>query len=199
MEEGGISFLFTTLLLVNYYNTLDTMGKGLRRIFSPEEIEDGIVRIAGDIRRDYLARKPLLIGILNASFIFMADLVRRLDMPLEIDFMGVTSYGSGTTSSGSPRITGDVEARIAGRHIILVETMVETGMTLAAVSEHLGKRGPSTLKVCALLEKQAGSERGIAVDYSGFTIGDEFVVGYGMDYRGEYRHLPGIYVLEGGG
>ena len=175
------------------------MGKGLRRIFSPEEIEGGVDRIAGDIRRDYLARKPLLIGILNASFIFMADLVRRLDMPLEIDFMGVTSYSSGTTSSGSPRITGDVEARIAGRHVILVDTIIETGTTLATVSEQLLKRGPSTLRVCALLEKQAGSERGIAVDYSGFTIGDEFVVGYGMDYRGEYRHLPGIYVLEGGG
>jgi hypoxanthine phosphoribosyltransferase len=175
------------------------MEKGLRRIFSPEEIEDGIVRIAGEIRGECLANKPLLIGILNASFIFMADIVRRLDMPLEVDFIGVTSYGEGTTSSGSPRITKNIEAKIAGRHVILVDTIIETGTTLATVSEQLLKRGPSTLRVCALLEKQAGSERGIAVDYSGFTIGDEFVVGYGMDYRGEYRHLPGIYVLEGGG
>ncbi|MFQ5328572.1 MAG: hypoxanthine phosphoribosyltransferase [Thermodesulfobacteriota bacterium] len=172
------------------------MTTALRPIFSPEAIAEGIVRIAVDIRKDYPARTPLLIGILNASFVFMADLVRCLNIPLEVDFMGVTSYGSGTISSGSPRITGDVETQLAGRDIIVVETMVETGLTLATVIEHLEKRAPATIKVCALLEKERKGERTIAVDYSAFTIGDDFVGGYGMDYRGEYRHLPGIYLLE---
>jgi len=175
------------------------MTTALRPLFSPKEVADGIVRIAGDIRTDYLTMNPLLIGILNASFIFMADLVRSLDIPLKVDFMGVTSYGGETTSSGSPLITGDVGTRIAGRHIIVVETMVETGLTLATAIEHLGKREPAAIQVCALLEKEGRRERVVPIDYSAFTIGDGFVVGYGMDYRGEYRHLPGIFVLEDNG
>jgi len=176
-----------------------TMKTPVKHILSPDEIAAGVARLAGEIRVDYRDTVPLLICVLNASFMFTADLARALDMPLEIDFIGAASYDSGTTSSGAPRITRDLKTEVAGRHVILIEAVVDTGITLTALTAHLAKRNPATVKVCALVNKQSGRKRDVAVDYAAFTLGSEFVVGYGLDYEGHYRNLPGIYLLEPGG
>lgn len=148
------------------------------------------------IARDYAGKKPVLVGILRGAFVFMADLVRAIGIPVEIDFMAVESYGKKTYSSGVVRIVRDVSCSIEGRHVLLVEDIVDTGQTLSYLLKNLLTRGPASLKVCALLNKKERRIVPVPVEYVGFDVPDRFVVGYGLDYNQERRNLPYITVVN---
>ncbi|HEY6050173.1 MAG TPA: hypoxanthine phosphoribosyltransferase, partial [Thermoanaerobaculia bacterium] len=154
---------------------------------------------ASEIDRDQHGRPALLVGILKGSIFFLCDLAKKLKTtPVSLDFLQVSSYGSGTKSSGNVRLQRDLTTDIAGRDVILVEDIVDTGRTLRKIIELLSTRRPKSVKICALLKKKIAGNEGIPVDYLGFTIEDFFVVGYGLDYDEMYRNLPFIGVLEPG-
>lgn len=155
-----------------------------------------VTALGAEIARDYRDRRPVLVGVLRGAFLFMADLARAIPIELETDFIGVSSYGSGTRSSGHVRITSDLERVIGGRHVLLVEDIVDTGLTLAYLRRALEARHPASLKVCTLLDKRARREVEVALDYVGFPVEDVYVVGYGFDYDGLYRNLPHVAALE---
>jgi len=165
-------------------------------LISQEELQKRIRELAQEISRDYQGRDLLLIGVLKGSFMFLADLLREMDHSVEIDFMGTSSYGASTQSSGEVRITKDLEKSVAGRHVLLVEDIVDTGLTLRYLVDTLRARQPASLKVCALLDKPARRRVRISLDYYGFIIPNAFVVGYGLDYQEKYRGLPYVGVLE---
>jgi len=165
-------------------------------LLSEAKIQARVVELGRQLQADYLEKDPLLVGILSGSFPFIADLVRAVNLPLEVDFMAVSSYGDRTSSSGVVRILKDLNSSIAGRHVILVEDIVDTGLTLDYLYKNLQTRHPASLKVCALLDKREARKREVEVDYIGFHCPNEFVVGYGLDYRGRYRNLPFIGVLK---
>jgi hypoxanthine phosphoribosyltransferase len=148
------------------------------------------------ICRDYRGRELVLVGILNGSFIFMADLVRSIGLPLRCDFMKVSSYGGGTRSSGRVRLEFDVSHPLRGRHVVLVEDIVDTGFTASRMLAAVRARKPASLRLCALLYKPERERVPVAVDYLGFTIPNRFVVGYGLDHNGLHRNLPYIGVVE---
>lgn len=172
------------------------MGPRLKQLFTAEEIQFTISRLANEIRRDYAGKTPLVIGVLKGSFIFLADLIRMLRMPLEIDFIRAASYGAIDVSSGVVRITKDTDADIANRDIIVVEDIVDTGLTLDVILKHLKAKKPASLKTCALIDKPHRRQISIKIDYHGFHAKDVFLVGYGLDYNEKYRYLPDIYVME---
>ncbi len=147
------------------------------------------------IRADYKGRDLVVVGILKGSFIFMADLTRAIDLPLTCDFLRVSSYGSGTVSSGKVRMDFDLSHPIAGKHVLLVEDIVDTGWTLDHVLREIRRKRPASLKLAALLHKPDRTRVEVPIDYLGFTIPDRFVVGYGLDFDGRYRNLPHIAVL----
>ena len=165
-------------------------------LISQEELQKRIRELAREISRDYQGRDLLLIGVLKGSFMFLADLLRELDYSVAIDFMGTSSYGASTQSSGEVRITKDLEQSVAGRDVLLVEDIVDTGLTLRYLVDTLRARQPASLKVCALLDKPARRRVRISLDYYGFIIPNAFVVGYGLDYQEKYRGLPYVGVLE---
>jgi len=165
-------------------------------LLSAAKIQARVVELGRQLQADYVEKDPLLVGILSGSFPFIADLVRAVNLPLEVDFMAVSSYGDRTSSSGVVRILKDLNSSIAGRHVILVEDIVDTGLTLDYLYKNLQTRHPASLKVCALLDKREARKREVEVDYIGFHCPNEFVVGYGLDYRGRYRNLPFIGVLR---
>lgn len=165
-------------------------------LFSKEVIDRRVRELAGQISRDYAGREPLIVGILNGAFVFMADLIRALDVRCRIDFVRMASYGAGCVSSGKIRIGKDLETPIAGRDVLIVEDIVDTGLTLSRLVEILRKRQPASLKVCALLDKQERRRVPFTADYVGFAIPDHFVVGYGLDYDEKFRFLPDIRVLK---
>ncbi len=165
-------------------------------LLSEEQIRRRIDEIGADITRDYAGKPLKLVGVLKGSFVFMADLSRAIDLPLKVDFIGTTSY-QGTKSSGVVRITNDLSRPIEGEHILLVEDIVDTGLTMRYLLENLGTRHPASVKVCALLEKPARAKVQVPIDYKGFTIPDEFVVGFGLDWDGRLRNLPFIGVVRG--
>lgn len=166
-----------------------------RLLFSSEEIGRQVKRLAQEISRDYQGRDVVLVGILKGVFIFLADLVRQLTIPVEIDFVRLASYGTGTTSSGMVRLTHDVELSIAGRDVLIVEDIVDSGLTLSFLREYLLTRTPRSLRICALVDK--GERRSVQVElhYVGLRLDKGFVVGYGLDCRECYRYLPAIYEL----
>lgn len=170
----------------------------LKPLIPAEEIHLAVARLANEIRRDYTGKNPLMVGILKGSFIFLSDLVRALKVPLEIDFVRAASYGPGVVTSGEIRVTKDVDTHLLGRDVIVVEDIVDTGLTLDAIIRHLKAKGPASIKVCALLDKPAMRRVDVKVDYLGFDLGKEtgFLVGYGLDYNEGYRYLPGVYVIE---
>jgi len=137
-----------------------------------------------------------MVGVLKGSFVFMADLVRRLDLPATIDFLALSSYAAGTTSTGEVKLLKDLDVALAGRHVIVVEDIVDTGLTLGYLHEILRARGPASLRTACLLSKPSRRKVDVPVEYIGFTIEDRFVVGYGLDYAEQYRHLPYIGVLD---
>jgi hypoxanthine phosphoribosyltransferase len=147
------------------------------------------------IRADYRGRDLVLVGILKGSFIFMADLARAIDLPLTCDFMRVSSYGSGTTSNGTVKMDFDLSHPIRGKHVLLVEDIVDTGWTLAHVLKELRRKKPASLGLAALLQKPERTRVEVPIDYLGFTIPDRFVVGYGLDFDGRYRNLRHLAVL----
>lgn len=167
-----------------------------RTLWSEDEIRDKVRSMATRIADDFVDRSPLVIGILNGCFPFIADLVRGMDIPLEVDFMALSSYGAGTKSSGVVRIIKDLNASISGRHVLIVEDIIDSGLTLAYLMENLQTRGPASITVAALLDKAEARTAKVDVKYTGFECPDEFVVGYGLDYAGMYRNLPYIGVLK---
>lgn len=153
--------------------------------------------MAGEISFDYRDREEvILVGILKGAFVFLADLVRFLSVPARVDFMCVSSYGKATTTSGVVRILKDLDESVEGRHVLLVEDIVDTGLTLQYLKDNLETRGAASVEVCVLLDKQERRLVDVPLDYCGFTVPDRFLVGYGLDYRERYRHLPYIAILE---
>lgn len=167
-------------------------------LFNKQEIEATVKRLAAEIRRDYLGKQPLLIGILKGSFVFMADLIRLLDFPLEIEFVKLSSYGRGRESSGKIRVVQGLRARIRGRHVLVIEDIVDTGLTIAFLLDYLKKRKPASLRLCTLTDKASRRQIPVPVDYLGFTVPDQFIVGYGIDWDEKFRNLPDICYLEDG-
>jgi len=161
-----------------------------------EQIREKTAELAGQIAADYEGKDPLLVCILKGGLMFLADLIRQIHLPVEIDFIAVSSYGDATESSGVVRILMDLETNIRGRHVLIVEDIIDTGRTLNYIMQNLRTRGPASIKVCTLLNKPARRELDIPVDYVGFEIPDKFVVGYGLDYGEIYRNLPFVGVLK---
>lgn len=171
----------------------------LRLLVGAAEIRQRIAELAEEIRRDYAEKNPVLVGVLKGAFVFLADLVRQLGFPLECDFVKISSYGSNTESSGQITLQLDVTIPLAGRHVLIVEDIVDTGLTTAWLLEHLRKKGPASLRVCALLDKPARRRVNVTIDYVGFRIPDCFVVGYGIDCAEAFRELEYIgYVANEG-
>ena len=165
-------------------------------LFSEEQLKARVREIAGQIDRDFAGKEPMLISVLRGSFIFMADLMRSITLPCTVDFMAVSSYGAGTTSSGQVKITKDLSESIEGRDIIVVEDILDSGNTLSYLLKILGNRHPASIRLCTLLDKPDRRVKPVEVHYSGFTIPDAFVVGYGLDYAEKYRNLPYIGILK---
>jgi hypoxanthine phosphoribosyltransferase len=155
-----------------------------------------IEELGEEISADYAGRDVLLVGVLKGAVFFMADLMRQLSLPCEIDFMAISSYGEGTDSSGVVRILKDLDSNITGRHVLVLEDIIDTGLTLSYLMRNLGAREPASLEVCSLLVKHGRREANVPVKYVGFEIPNQFVVGYGLDYGERYRNLPHVAVLQ---
>lgn len=165
-------------------------------IFTPEEIQAKIKELGGKIARDYAGKELLMIGVLRGAVIFMADLARAIDIPVAMDFMAVSSYGTATHTSGVVRILKDLNESAEGRHILVVEDIIDSGLTLHYLLDIIKSRNPASVKLCTLLSKPERRKTEVQVDYTGFTIPDAFVVGYGLDYAERYRNLPFIGILK---
>ncbi len=174
---------------------MDSPAAVARVLLHPDEIQERVRALGAEIRRDYAGRRVIFVGILRGAVVFLADLIRALDAPVMIDFMAVSSYGKSTTSSGVVRISKDLNESIEGEHVVVVEDIIDSGLTLRYLVDLLRRRNPASLRVCTLLLKDRPRDYAVALDYVGFTIPDEFVVGYGLDYAGYYRNLPYIGVL----
>ncbi len=165
-------------------------------LVSEKDIADKVRELGARITEDYRGRTPVLVGVLKGSFVFLADLVRAIDLPLTVEFLGVQSYGDATKSSGVVRITLDLARPIAGADVLVVEDIVDTGLTSRYLFEQIEARGPASIKLCSLLHKPGRTLTPVNIDYLGFTIPDEFVVGYGLDAAQQYRNLRDLRVLE---
>ena len=161
-----------------------------------EEIRARIKELGAEITRDYAGLNPLLIGVLKGACFFLSDLLRAIDTRVSIEFMAISSYGSSTRTSGEVRIMKDLDVAIEGRHILVVEDIVDTGLTLSYLLANLASRGAASVKLAALLDKHERRQKEVKIDYLGFQIPDEFVVGYGLDFAERYRNLPFIAVLK---
>lgn len=165
-------------------------------LFSPEQIASRVGELGEQIARDYDGREPHLVTIVKGSIPFIADLMRAMNVPLSLDLIGVASYGAGTQSSGEVRLTKDLDDAIEGRHVLVVEDIIDTGLTLSYVLRNLRQRAPASLRVVTFLDKPSGRGTQIEADYVGFTIPDAFVIGYGLDWNQRYRNLPYVGVLK---
>jgi hypoxanthine phosphoribosyltransferase len=160
------------------------------------DIQEKVHELGERITEDYRGERPLLVGVLRGAVIVLGDLMRKIDLPCEIDFMDISSYGTGTSSSGVVRILKDLEEDITGRHVLVVEDIIDTGLTLSYLLRSLQARKPASLEIFALLSKPSRRRVELGVKYLGFEVPDEFVVGYGLDFAGAYRNLPDICVLK---
>jgi len=167
----------------------------LTELISENDIKKRISEIATHISKNYKGRIPIVIGVLNGSFLFLADIVRKLDVEYEVDFIKISSYGNSKDSSGTVRLLKDISADITGRDIILIEDIVDTGLSLKFLKKRFEDAAPNSLAFVTLLHKSRTSKIDFEIDYIGFEIGDEFVVGYGLDYEQKLRGLPSIYTL----
>jgi len=165
-------------------------------LLGEEEIRARVAALGQQISRDYAGKEIILVCILKGAVTFMADLARAITIPAYFDFMAVSSYGSATETSGVVRILKDLDRSIEGKNILVVEDIIDTGLTLNYLMKNLQERKPASLKVCALLDKPKNRRVDVTIDYSGFVIPDKFVVGYGLDYAGRYRNLPYVSVLK---
>jgi len=168
----------------------------LKILISHAEIAKAVGRLACEIERDYQDKQPLLIGVLKGSFVFMADLIRQLDLPLELDFIRLSSYSAARESSGKVRVVQGVKTPIKGRNVLVIEDIVDTGITLSFLLDYLKKKRPASLKLCTLTDKPSRRRVPVPIDYRGFTVPNKFIVGYGMDCDQRFRNLPDIYALE---
>jgi hypoxanthine phosphoribosyltransferase len=165
-------------------------------LITGDQIQDKIVQLAKVITEEYRGKDPLLVGVLKGAFVFMADLAREIQLPIEFDFMAVSSYGSSTKSSGVVRILKDLDYEITGRHVLLVEDIIDSGLTISYLLRYLQARSPASLEICSLFWKKGEQAVPLDVRFPGFEIPPVFVVGYGLDYAERYRNLPYIGVLK---
>ena len=172
---------------------MESMQKEI--LFSRDAINQRITELAADISRDYAGKELVVVGVLKGAFVFMADLIRRLQTPCVIDFARLASYGSGSTSSGQIVITKDIEMEIKDRDVLIVEDIVDTGLTLSHLVQAFKERAPHSLKVCAFMDKRLRRKVAFEADYVGFTIDDGFVVGYGLDFNEKARFFPDVYIV----
>lgn len=173
------------------------MNYSLEKLISKEEIAEKVKELGEQITRDYHDKDTIFVGILKGSFIFLADLARAVDIEkLEISFMMVSSYGSGTKSSGNITIKKDLETDLKGKHVLIVEDIVDSGNTLSYLKKYLSNREAASVKICTILDKPSRRQTELVADYSGFEIPDAFAVGYGLDYDEKFRQLPDVCVLH---
>ncbi len=165
-------------------------------VLSREQISLRVSELGRQISDDYEGHNLLVVGILNGAFIFMADLVRQIALPLEIDFVRVSSYGAGVSSSGKVKFVKDIELPVAGKDVLLVEDIVDTGLTLFKLMEILENRNPKSVRICAFIDKRERREHSVKIDYTGFSLGEGFLVGYGLDCAEQFRQFPDVYRLE---
>ena len=168
-------------------------------LFTGREVEDAVSRLAAEISREYHDKNPLLLGILKGSFVFMADLIRRLDFPLEVEFLRLSSYGRGQQTSGKVRVVQGLSTPIKDRDVLVIEDIVDTGLTTVFLLDYLRKQKPASVKLCTLTDKPSRRQTPVTIDYLGFTVPDKFIVGYGIDCDEKFRNLPDICFLEGEG
>jgi hypoxanthine phosphoribosyltransferase len=172
------------------------MGADLKAVLiSPEQLRVRIGELAAQIDADYAGRELLLVGVLKGAVMVLADLARAMHLPVQMDWMAISSYGSGTKSSGVVRILKDLDTDITGRHVLVVEDIIDSGLTLSWLVGNLRSRGPASVEVCVMLRKPAAARMDVEVKYTGFEIADEFVIGYGLDYAEKFRNLPFIGTL----
>lgn len=161
-----------------------------------DEIKEKVKELGRKISADYEGKELVLVGVLKGGFVFLADLVRELSIPIDVDFISVSSYGDSTKSSGVVRIIKDIDVNIVNKHVVIVEDLVDTGLTLKHLKEFFGHKGPLSVKLCTALDKPSRREVDIDVEYSGIIIPDKFIIGYGLDYAGKFRNLPDVCVLN---
>jgi hypoxanthine phosphoribosyltransferase len=165
-------------------------------LISREKIRLRVRELGKRISSDYSDKEPVIVGVLNGAVFFFADLIREITIPLKIDFIRAASYGSGSSSSGSIRFTKDLEIPIKGQPVIIVEDIVDTGLTMKKIVEILESRGPESLKTCVLIDKKERRDNEVVIDYRGFRVEEGFLIGYGLDYNEQYRYLPDVYSLR---
>lgn len=168
----------------------------LHILFTKKEIKATVGRLAAEISRDYRGKNPLLIGILKGSFLFLADLIRHLDFSLEVDFIRLSSYGKGRETSGKVKVVQGIKSSLQGREVLIIEDIVDTGLTTAFLIDYLRGEKPASLKLCTLTDKPSRRQVPVAIDYLGLTAPNKFLVGYGLDCDEKFRNLPEIYCLE---
>jgi len=168
----------------------------LKILISRDEIAKAVSRLAREIERDYQDKHPLLVSVLRGSFMFTADLVRQIDLNLELDFVRLSSYGTARESSGKVRVAQGVKTPVKGRDVLVVEDIVDTGITISFLLDYLTSKRPASLKVCTLTDKPSRRRAPVPIDYRGFTVPNKFIVGYGLDCDQRFRNLPDIYTLE---
>ena len=168
----------------------------LKVLYTEEEIAQRVKELGEAMYEDLKDKKPIFVSVLRGAFIFMADIVRACQVPCDVEFISVSSYGSGTTSSGAVQITRDIHQDISGRHLVVIEDILDSGNTLSFLKQYFLTKGAASVTICTLLDKPSRRAKAITADYIGFTVPDEFVVGYGLDYAQKYRNLPYIGVLK---
>ncbi len=165
-------------------------------LITQQEIKQAVAKLATEIRRDYQDKQPVLIGILKGSFVFMADLVRELELPVEVDFVKLCSYGAGTETSGRVKMVQGLKTPIKDKDVIVIEDIVDTGLTVSFLLNYLRKKKPASLKLCALTDKPSKHKVPVTIDYLGFTVPNKFIVGYGIDWDEKFRHLRDICFID---
>ena len=165
-------------------------------LFTEGEIKQAVAKLAAEIRQDYQGKQPLLIGILKGSFVFMADLIRQLNLPVEVDFVKLSSYGTGTETSGKVKVVQGLKTPIKDRDVLVIEDIVDTGLTISFLLDYLRKKKPASLRLCALTDKPSRRQVPVTIDYLGFTVPDKFIVGYGIDWNEKFRYLPDICFVD---
>ena len=165
-------------------------------IISQKIIHDRVIELASQISSDNQGKEPVLVGVLNGAVFFLTDLAREMTIPVTMDFVRAVSYGSGSSSSGSVRLTKDLEIQVKDKPVILIEDIVDTGLTLLRIMDIMREYAPESVKICSLIDKQERREKNITIDYCGFQVNEGFLVGYGMDYNEQFRCLKDIYKLH---
>lgn len=173
------------------------MGENRKVLVDRETIKKKVKELGSRISKDYEGQELVLIGVLKGGFIFLADLMREITIPVDMDFISVSSYGESTHSSGIVRIIKDTDIDVKGKHVLIVEDLVDTGLTLRYLKDLFRTREPLTVKVCTAFDKPSRRKVNIAIEYQGIEVPDEFIVGYGLDFAGKYRNLPDVCVIEG--